>query len=244
MDTPESPPPIPPPPSNLPVVSLACGILGILTGPVTGIPAIVTGHIARGRIKRAKIPMKKWDAATAGMILGYVTTFLGLWAAAGMVCGTTAVSRAKRVTSLATATAIEAATNNFFAEYGSMPADGEKDVILSTGHDTAFLQVLLGIEDRKSTALNTRSVRFLMVKEGRNGKNGLIYSADGKSVTGLFDPWGGPYHVALDLDSDEKLSVPTMGGRTLTLTLTGRRVAVWSDGPDRKPGADDDAITW
>lgn len=47
----------------------------------------------------------------------------------------------------------------------------------------------------------------------------------------------GGYKVRLDLDSDEKLDV---SGET----LDNRRVAVWSDGPDRKAETKDDVKTW
>ncbi len=88
-----------------------------------------------------------------------------------------------------------------------------------------------------STTLNTRGVKFLSVKEGKDGKNGLIYGADGSSVLGLYDPWGGGYRIRMDLDYDDKLDV---NGEV----LGDRKVAVWSDGPDRKAGTKDDIKTW
>ena len=91
----------------------------------------------------------------------------------------------------------------------------------------------MGLESK----VNLRAVKFLSVREGRGNRNGLIYGKDGKSVVGLFDPWGGGYHVRLDLDLDEKIHV---NGKV----LENRRVAVWSDGPDRKPGTADDIKTW
>jgi len=43
--------------------------------------------------------------------------------------------------------------------------------------------------------------------------------------------------VRLDLDDDEKLDI---NGES----LVNRRVAVWSDGPDRKAETNDDVKTW
>jgi hypothetical protein len=83
------------------------------------------------------------------------------------------------------------------------------------------------------------------VREGKGNKNGLVYNTGGSTVKGLYDPWGGPYNVRLDLDYDEKLTVKPKAGTQVT--LNGRRVAVWSDGQD---GVDttgksaDDVKTW
>jgi hypothetical protein len=123
--------------------------------------------------------------------------------------------------------------NNYVTEYGTMPSEGSSDTTLTTSTDTGLLEVLLGLEDK----LNTRSIKFLTVREGSGNKNGLIYGLNGRSVVGLYDPWGGGYKVRLDLDSDKKLDVSSEA-------LDNRRVAVWSDGPDRKAGTKDDIKTW
>ena len=178
--------------------------------------------------------MRGGGKAFTGLILGYIfTALLPILAAAGFAAGNAAITKAKRVTTLATAVAIEMAVNNFITEYGTMPSNGSTDTTLTTITDTGLLEVLLGLEGK----LNTRSIKFLSVKEGREKKNGLAYSSNGRGVVGLYDPWGGGYKVRLDLDSDEKLD---MGGET----LDNRRVAVLSDCPDRKAGTKDDVKTW
>jgi hypothetical protein len=68
----------PRPVNTLAVVSLAAGIAGyVLPHPfIGGLVAIVTGHIARGQIRRTGeggAPL-----ATAGMILGYVHLLLSV----------------------------------------------------------------------------------------------------------------------------------------------------------------------
>lgn len=172
--------------------------------------------------------------AIAGLILGYIfTVLLPILAAAGFAAGNAAITKAKRVTTLATARGIETAVNSYMIEYGTMPSEGSSDTTLTTSTDAALLEVLLGLEDK----LNTRSIKFLMVREGRGKNNGFIYTSNGRGVVGLYDPWGGGYKVRLDLDSDEKLDV---SGET----LDNRRVAVWSDGPDKKAGTKDDVKTW
>jgi hypothetical protein len=223
---------------GLATASLVCGICGFILGPFTGIPAIITGHMALGRIKKSEGVLQGHGTAIAGLILGYIFTaifviILPILSFAGYAAGNAAIERSRRVTALATSTALETAVNDYFTEYGSLPYDGESDVTVQTDTDTKLLSVLLGLENK----LNTRSVKFLSVREGRSKKNGLIYNTTGDKVVGLFDPWGGGYKVRLDLDHDEKLELNREA-------LNNRRVAVWSDGPDRTAGTKDDIKTW
>lgn len=129
--------------------------------------------------------------------------------------------------------AIESAVNSYRIEYGAMPHRGTSDATILTSTDTVLLHVLLGMDGD----MNKKSIKFLRVREGKENRNGLVYAKDGRSVVGLFDPWGGGYNVRLDLDSDQKIDAR---GKT----LNNRRVAVWSDGPDRKSGTKDDVETW
>ena len=161
------------------------------------------------------------------------------------------IQKAKKTTCLATATAIETAVNNFYTEYGSMPSSGTADTPLKTDATTGLnlLRVLLGIESSTASPIyNSRGIKFLSVKEGKANKNGLIYNTAGTDITGMFDPWGGPYNIILDLDYNEKISAKTKA-ETAAVTLNGRRVAVWSDGADGVPAtatgkATDDVKTW
>jgi prepilin-type N-terminal cleavage/methylation domain-containing protein len=171
-----------------------------------------------------------------------VIAIIAVLAAAGFSAGNAAIQKARKTTALGMATGLESAVSNFYTEYGSMPTEAEKDVTVDTKTDTQLLSELLGFE----TDLNTRGVKFLTVREGKANKNGLIYSPDGKSVKGLFDPWGGPFYVVMDADFDERVTpTPSAGGGK---QLNGRRVAVWSNGADGVKGsggkATDDVKTW
>ena len=175
-----------------------------------------------------------------------VITIIMVLASAGFAAGNAAIQKARKATALAMATALETAVNNFYTEYGSMPEDGDQDTTVRTD-DVTFLNVLLGREGGGANALNTRGLKFLDVREGKAKRNGLIYSRDGNSVEGLYDPWGGVFNVMLDLNYDEKLENVKPKGQTESVTLNGRRVAVWSDGADgvTKPGKPgDDVKTW
>lgn len=191
-----------------------------------------------------KIPSARRPKGFTLVELLVVIAIIAVLAAAGFAAGNAAIQKARKVTCLASATAIESAVNNFFTEYGSLPKDGDSETPIKTDTDTTFLKVLLGLEGTGNTVLNTRAIKFLNAREGKAKKNGLIYSTNGSSVEGLFDPWGGPYNVVMDLTYDEKIAVaPKGGGGT---TLNGRRVAVWSDGADYKDKnkATDDVKTW
>jgi Domain of unknown function (DUF1707)/Domain of unknown function (DUF4190) len=74
--------------NGLAIASLACGLAQFVFGPVTAIPAIVFGHVARYQIKRTG--EQGAGLALAGLILGWATVILaivlmvGLAIAAGM----------------------------------------------------------------------------------------------------------------------------------------------------------------
>lgn len=65
-------PAITPQTSGLAITSLVCGILGFFTCGVTGIPAIITGHIARSKIKQSKGAIGGSGLALAGLVTGYL----------------------------------------------------------------------------------------------------------------------------------------------------------------------------
>jgi hypothetical protein len=89
------PPPVPYPPyrpvarstSALATGALVCGILEIFTAGMTGIPAVVLGHMARNEIRETG---KRGDGmAIAGLILGYLAIAVWLIAIIAVVGVTT-----------------------------------------------------------------------------------------------------------------------------------------------------------
>jgi prepilin-type N-terminal cleavage/methylation domain-containing protein len=177
-----------------------------------------------------------------------VIAIIAVLAGVGFSAGGSAIQKAKKTTCLAAAVSIESAVNNFYTEYGSMPSAGTADTTVKTNEAAGkdLLKVLLGLETvAVDQRLNPRGIKFLSVKEGKANKNGIIYDATGATVDGMYDPWGGPFNVILDLDYDEKVApAPSAGGGA---TLNGRRAAVWSNGADGVSTggkATDDVKTW
>jgi len=72
----EAPPPVPPAPSGgktngLAIASLVMGILALLClGALAGIPGVICGHMALGRIKTSGEGGQ--GLAVAGLIMGYI----------------------------------------------------------------------------------------------------------------------------------------------------------------------------
>lgn len=159
-----------------------------------------------------------------------VIAIIAVLAAAGFAVGTAALTKAKKLTAQSAATSIEQAVNAFYSEYGTFPVDGtNSELDTSTSTSTVFLQTLIG----KNVDLNPRGISFLSVKEGKSqgsgGVDGLVFE-DGGSIRGLYDPWGNGYTVVLDSDFEEQLTFTTPDGKSVT--LNGRRVAVYSPGVD------------
>jgi hypothetical protein len=62
------------PSTGLAVASMVLGILSLVSCSIfTGIPAIITGHLARGRARKSPSQYAGRGMATAGLVLGYVS---------------------------------------------------------------------------------------------------------------------------------------------------------------------------
>ncbi len=143
-------------------------------------------------------------------------------------------------TTLATAIAIESAINNFHTEYGVLPVVGNH--IPTDGPDgVKFLNILVGLEDDSTQKQNPRNIKFLAVREARDGRNGLQYDGKGSRVQGLYDLWGNPFIVEINVKNEDKLRFK-LGGRLVE--LPGRLATAFSPGKDGIPGTSDDVKTW
>lgn len=72
--------------SPLAVVSLVAGIVGLTLMPLIGsIVAIITGHVARGDIRRAPERLAGDGLAVTGLALGYAAILIAIFAVVVMV---------------------------------------------------------------------------------------------------------------------------------------------------------------
>ena len=108
------------------------------------------------------------------------------------------LSLARNVTSLAHATGLERAIENFHAEYGALP-DVSNHLTTDSADGVKLLVILLGIEPESDTVRNPRMIRFLnFLREGKNKRGGLIYNSTRTLPDGLYDagairsPWNWP----------------------------------------------------
>lgn len=137
-------------------------------------------------------------------------------------------------------TSLEQAVNAFYTEYGQLPDVGSR-VKTDSPEGIKLLAVLLGLEDPSGVVQNKRGINFLSVRSGSDRKNGLILSPDKRRPEGLYDRWGNPYTVFLDVKNEEKLHFEIAGR---PVDLDGRRVAAISPGQDNKLGTPDDVTSW
>lgn len=158
-----------------------------------------------------------------------VIAIIAVLAAAGFAAGTAAMNRAKRLTAQNASASVALAVNNFYSDETSLPdpqtnsADAEFNT--KSGDGIKLLEILAGIDGGDQ---NSKKVRYLNVAEAKNGRGGIEYSSDGKSIKGMFDPFGQPFYIMLDYDYDERLTVrPQNVPQTI---LNGKRVAVYSLG--------------
>ena len=139
---------------------------------------------------------------------------------------------------------LKTAIANYHSEYGSLPTNATGgDVTVDTDGGDPLVFVLLG---QTRDGLNTRGVNFFDGKIAIGKRNGITLDA---TTAALYDSWGHPVHVLFDVDGDHFLDNPDLANTAPTVSggatprLPGS-AAVVSDGPDGKPGTQDDIATW
>ncbi len=221
------------------------GLAGLALAPffIFGILAIVTGHLADRRIRKLPFPGKGGGKAALGLVLGYLSIPAGLgfhFLHFLLGAGIHRSPDMKVVQSLAIAVDVEQSLGHFHSEYGTLPKVGHR-LDTNTEDGKKLLAILLGIEGNPETAQNPRGIKFLTVREAVSGSLGLRYAPSGESPEGLFDAWGNPLTVVLNVSNEDALRF-TVGSKSFV--LENCRVAVFSPGPDKKPGTRDDIATW
>ncbi len=187
------------------------------------------------------LPRKKGLPAVAWVAIALVVVIplIVVLALAGFAGGSAAINRAKKVSTLATATDLENSINQFYFEYGALPepvsTKMSRDVVFDTSgpEGQQVLSVVMGKEPGPAPQ-NPKGIQFFIGRSGKGGKGGMNPLPSGLSE--LRDPWGNPYQIILDGDYDEALTPPANSGSSVP--VKGRRVLVYSLGRDGKGGTE------
>ena len=130
---------------GLATTSLVCGILGFFTCFLTGLPAIITGHLAQSKIKQSQGTLGGAGKALAGTILGYITTAASIIVLPLAALTTPAVfkalERAERTTNIVNAKEIHHGLFLYAIENSDQfPPD--LDTLVTSGHlsDSSLLE--------------------------------------------------------------------------------------------------------
>ncbi len=129
MDTPYQPPmpgTFKPRTTGLAIASVICGPLGFFTLGLSGIAAVITGHLALSAIKKANGALAGRGMSITGLITGYLSiSILGIAVLAGLATPVIMKSKiqAERVESMSNVGQIGEALFRFEEEYGTFPSD-------------------------------------------------------------------------------------------------------------------------
>ena len=216
----------PPKTEGMATTSLVLGILSLVClGCLAGIPAVICGHMAKGRIEKSGGTLGGSGTATAGLIMGYISLALTLLvvpllSAIAVPNFIRARQRSQNVLTKSTIQQITSALNMYQTEYGKYPIEDFR--VDAEGSDIAVQKTLRGVD----TENNPRKIVFLELSPKSIEKDRLV------------DVWGHPLHFWFDGNGDSTI---TVGEEEVHAP-----VAIWSNGPNGidDHGGGDDVTSW
>jgi prepilin-type N-terminal cleavage/methylation domain-containing protein len=106
----------------------------------------------------------------------------------------------------------------YYGEYGNLPITSSAEfTTTNTGTGGDFLK-------RLAATNNVRRIAFIDIAKERMTTNS-------SGITSMHDPWGRPYHVRLNQDTDDPSKTISVGGEQVAALA-----AAWSYGPDGDAG--------
>lgn len=219
--------------SGLAIASLVLGGLSLGLWFITGIPAVICGHLGRARIRKSGGGFRGTGMALAGLILGYGMTVLSVPVMFSFSDAKVAIKKAQTLQTQVELNKLRQAMEQYHQEYSKLPDTGAADFATSDPAGKRLLARLIG-DGRNGEAMRVRC--FLEASP-----DSANLSVDDRVERGLFDAWGNPFRVILDDDHDEVLRF-TYGGKPEV--VHGQRVLVASKGPDGVEGTADDVKSW
>ena len=112
--------------SGLAIASLICGLLGFVTLGLTGIAAVITGHLANSAIKKANGALAGRGMSITGLITGYLSILIFPVALlSGLMLPVIMKNKmaAERTECISNLRQIGLALYEFEEEYGTFPSD-------------------------------------------------------------------------------------------------------------------------
>jgi hypothetical protein len=158
--------------SRLAIWSLVLGILGIFTCGLTAIPAVICGHLARGKIKRSGGAETGGGLAIAGLATGYFGFFIiGFATLAGLAAPLVLKQRKKadQVEAITNARQIGMALFEFENEYGSNPTAATAAVVAEKSQSNPITG-------------NSSNARFRQLIQGNILKSEQVFYAKAEGV--------------------------------------------------------------
>ena len=186
--------------SGLAIASIICGLLGFLTFGLTGIAAVITGHIALSAIKRSAGRVGGKGMAITGLVTGYMTLcIVPVAAVAGLAAPV--ILKQRQAADLTECRnrmqMVHLAIVEFEADHGSVPSDA------TAGKDARFAG-MTGPRVLGQLQIDGRLPdieKFLAMKASHSGDWHYFPQADLK-VPGdlLISPAVGEKHLVLGTD--------------------------------------------
>jgi|GEM_PF-432940 len=221
--------------SSLAIWSLVLGGLSFLCAGLTGIPGVICGHLALGRIKRSGGLQTGSGLAIAGLVTGYVGTFIiGIAFLAGLTAPIVIRQRKKadQVEAMSNARSVGLALFEFGDEYGAFPDDAtaakvaektETPIVTGDSSNARFRQ-LLRAEISQSEVIFYAHAQGMHKPDNRfTGNQALAPGECGFAYVGNLDPKGkSPRPIAM---------TPFIPGtdRFDTNPFDGKAVFLWTD---------------
>jgi prepilin-type N-terminal cleavage/methylation domain-containing protein len=159
------------------------------------------------------------------------------------------LANSERTESLKIAKNIEKSINAYYEEYGHLPTaeytntpSWDAQVWTNAGENSKFIGALTGDDKR----LNPKEIDFIKEDVAKNRKGGVQWDEWTKPrPTYLYDKSGNGFAVKLDYNYDEKIKIPNAYvGSDGKDTVEGHRVIIWTFGPDKIAGTEDDVKSW
>lgn len=166
-----------------------------------------------------------------------VVTIIGILLTILFPASSQVVKQMRKTQASRAATELRTAITNYYAEYKRFPAvnssggGGNQDATVDTDSSSGLIGILMGE--------NTRGILFFSEKKAKaREKPGLWFEGENVAGAELYDPWGNYYHVTIDSNYDNKITVPSRDGSGSDETIF-KGAAVWSDGPLEDSARDD-----